>query len=608
MIKPGATPKDTTSESESKSGGNLIVGDVKQSIYRFRDSDWELLGEEVGKTFPDSDVETLQGNWRSSRAVVAFNNAFFEYAAGRLGLQDIYADVRQTPMREDAQEGSVRVDFCEDQLAAVSESVRQARSCNAGWGDIAILVRNKKEGAAIASRLIAEGIPVISDDSLLLKSSPVVRRLVSLLNCYEHPDDRIGRFLADSMDLEFPAAYHSLVDFCEQLLRLMRERDPQSFEGQVLFIQAFMDDLQGWVQVNGNNLRYYLKHWEEKDIYIGSPENAASVRILTIHKSKGLEFPYVIFPYADKVDLYKHGVHWSRLDPAGTPFSPEVGGIYPVDLGSLADASLFAPAVERERRLQLVDNINLFYVALTRAGKSLHIIAKQPSKKCRESVAKGRAEFGNFSEILFAFLDGQDVYVSGQPYDFSQLERKAAPDVRDFPAAYPSFGLDGRLSPSQDAEDFFGDDGATGARASSRLRGIVLHDILSEVDSPSSLEAAVAAAVQDGRMDAADGAEALTLLRTRLSAHPDWFPESGAPDLRILNEQTLFDADGREYRPDRVVLRGRSATIIDFKFGQEEERYQQQLRRYARLYRALGFEVAGAWIWYVPEDRAVSVA
>ena len=592
-------------ESESKTGGNLIVGDVKQSIYRWRDSDWELLGSEVLRAFPDADVETMQGNWRSTRTVVGFNNRFFPWAAAQLGLQDIYADVEQEVRKKDPQDGQVRVSYCGDQLEAILASVLDARRQGAQWVDIAVLVRGKKEGAAIAAHLIANGVPVISDDSLLLKSSPVVRRLVSLLSCFENPDDGIGRFLADAMELTFPSEYHSLVDFCEELLRAMREWDPASFEGQVLFIQAFMDDLQNWVQVNGNKLRYYLKHWEEKDIYIGSPENAASVRILTIHKAKGLQFPHVIFPFADKVDLYRHEVHWSELQTDRTPFSPELQGIYPVDLGSLAEASLFEGAVRRERRYQLVDNINLFYVALTRAEKSLHVIAKLPSKKCREAVAKGRAEYGNFSELLFGFLGGQEEFSAGTPYDFAQMEREVQDRKElDFKGEYPSYALDRRLAPSQEADDFFGDEGLAGVDASPRLRGIVLHDILAQVKRPQELEGAVAAAVRDGRLDAAGGQKALALLQDRLAAHPDWFPAADGA-AKVLNEQSLFDAEGQEYRPDRVVLQGRRALIVDYKFGQEKESYLHQLRRYAALWHELGYEVSGAYVWYVEQDKTV---
>ncbi|MBQ9660266.1 MAG: UvrD-helicase domain-containing protein [Bacteroidales bacterium] len=598
-------------ESESRGGHNLVVGDVKQSIYRWRDSDWELLGGEILKTFPDADVETMQDNWRSARTVVLFNNRFFAYAAAQTGLPDIYADVQQTPKTEEAQAGSVQVSFTDDQPAAVLASVLAARDAGAKWGDIAVLVRSRKKGALLASTLIGAGIPVVSDDSLLLKSSPVVRRLVSLLSCYENPDDEIGRFLADSMDLEFPKEYHSLVDFCEQLLRAMRAWDPASFEGQVPFIQAFMDDLQAWVQVYGNNLRYYLRHWEEKELYIVSPENDASVRILTIHKSKGLEFPYVIFPYADEVKLYKPDVHWSRLDTERTPFGPEADGIYPVDLTGQAGTSLFAAAVERERHQQLVDNINLFYVAFTRAAKCLHVIAKQPSQKVRGAVQRGKTpEFGNFAEILFAFLRGADTHFAGEPYDFRRMEREEAAQEKDFPGAYPSCALDGRLRPSQDAADFFGEDGKVGTEASSRLRGIVLHDILSQVKVPADLDAAVARAVQDGQLDTEGGKLTLALLRDRIAARPEWFPPAG-PGVEILNEQELFDTDGSVHRPDRVIVHGREVRILDYKFlawnPEEERKYKKQIDRYSRLWTRLGYEVTEAALWFFYQEAGAFV-
>ncbi|MCR5352462.1 MAG: UvrD-helicase domain-containing protein [Bacteroidales bacterium] len=595
-------------ESEAGSGGNLIVGDVKQSIYRFRDSDWELLGSEVQQTFPDADVRPLQGNWRSTRSVVGFNNRFFPYAAGLLGLSDIYADVVQQPMTKDPQEGCVQVSFCEDQLEAVVESIRQVRAQNAAWNDIAVLVRGRREGSAVAAYLVEHGIPVISDDSLLLKSSPVVRRLVSLLSCYDNPEDSIGRFLADAMDLSFPDEYHSLVDFCEELLRAIYQWSPSSFDGQTLFIQAFMDDLQSWVQANGNNLRYFLKHWDESDLCIGSPENASSVRVLTIHKSKGLEFPHVIFPFADKVALYKAGIHWSALQ-ARAPFGPEVTGIYPVELGSLAGASLFAPAVEREQRLQLVDNLNIFYVALTRAGKSLHVIAKPVSKKCREAVAKGQTEYSNFSEILYAFLGGEENYLQGSPYDFSRREVETREAQIPFPGQYPSIPLGNRLSPSQEADDFFGEDGSVGAAASNRLRGVVLHGILSKVMRPGELDAAVDAAVLDGQLDAANGETARQMLREGIGRHPEWFPPAPGPDVRVLNERTLFDADGTEHRPDRVILYSdcKEVEIIDFKFGSAKPAYRRQVADYARLWRDLGYRVRGAYLWYVADGKTDQV-
>ena len=596
-------------ESESHGGDNLVVGDVKQSIYRFRDSDWRLLGEEVLRAFPQATVKPLEGNWRSTEEVVDFNHRFFTFASQRLGLERIYAEKKPEVMRkEEKQRGFVQVSYCDDQDAAVLESVRAAHGAGARWNDIAILVRNKQEGARLAACLIAEGIPVISDDSLDLKASPAVRRLISLLRHYDNPDDTIGSFLARSMELEYPSQYHSLVDFCEQLIRSLQAWDPAFFEGQILFVQAFMDELQDWTRTNGNNLRYFLKAWEEREtIYIGSPDDATSVRVLTIHKSKGLQFPHVIFPYAEKVGLYKAGTHWCRLDPDVTALKEAAGGIYPVLLDSIAEQSDFAEAVRYDRRMQLVDNINLFYVAMTRAEKSLHVIAKTATKSFREAMKKQKAEPGNFAEILYLFLGGMDVYCSGEPYDFTRMERKEEACAQVFPAAYPSIPLGDRLSPSADAADFFGPDGATGPDASARLRGIVLHDILSGVKVPADLDGAVDAAVRDGRLDSAGGEAARALLRARIAAHPEWFPAQTADGVQVVNEQDVFDAGGRVERPDRVVLRGGEAVIVDYKFGQEEEGYRRQVRRYARLWHELGYEIRGSYIWYVEDDKTVEV-
>ena len=554
-------------------------------------------------------MKPLEGNWRSTEEVVDFNHRFFTFASQRLGLERIYAEKKPEVMRkEEKQRGFVQVSYCDDQDAAVLESVRAAHGAGARWNDIAILVRNKQEGARLAACLIAEGIPVISDDSLDLKASPAVRRLISLLRHYDNPDDTIGSFLARSMELEYPSQYHSLVDFCEQLIRSLQAWDPAFFEGQILFVQAFMDELQDWTRTNGNNLRYFLKAWEEREtIYIGSPDDATSVRVLTIHKSKGLQFPHVIFPYAEKVGLYKAGTHWCRLDPDVTALKEAAGGIYPVLLDSIAEQSDFAEAVRYERRMQLVDNINLFYVAMTRAEKSLHVIAKTATKSFREAMKKQKAEPGNFAEILYLFLGGMDVYCSGEPYDFTRMERKEEACAQVFPAAYPSIPLGDRLSPSADAADFFGPDGATGPDASARLRGIVLHDILSGVKVPADLDGAVDAAVRDGRLDAAGGEAARALLRARIAAHPEWFPAQTADGVQVVNEQDVFDAGGRVERPDRVVLRGGEAVIVDYKFGQEEEGYRRQVRRYARLWHELGYEIRGSYIWYVEDDKTVEV-
>lgn len=591
-------------ESESKSPDNLVVGDVKQSIYRWRDSDWRLLGEEVGKEFPEAEVIPLDCNWRSAKTIVEFNNDFFKFAAAQLGCSDIYSDVYQKIKTKETQEGFVRISFSENQADSVLESIKEARDAGAKWKDIAILVRGRKEGSALADLLIGNEIPVISDDSLSLKSSIVVRRLVSILNHIENPGNDVGSFLARSMNIKVPDSYHSLVDLCEGLLRSLKEYEPASFEGETLFIQAFMDDLQDWVDINGNNLLYYLKHWNESDPYIGSPESADSIRVLTIHKSKGLEFPYVIFPYAEKVTLYKDDTHWCHIKRGNSKFSHTVEGLYPVRLGKSSTQTLFADDYDEERKMQTVDNINVFYVALTRASKVLHVISSEPTKTFKDSLDADMPKYSNFGDLLYKFCAKSKDCKYGSMYDFNAMEREEENKELDFPASYPSIPAGGRLKASEDAEDFFGEDGLTGAAASARLNGIALHNILSSINAPGEIRSAVDAAVLDGVLDREEGDKAEALLSARIASHPDWFSR----EVMARNEVTIFDTDGREWRPDRVVIDGNSVTVIDYKFGEERESYRRQVARYCQLYRSMGYENVTGYVWYVPDDKVVAVS
>ena len=591
---------------ESEAGGhdNLIVGDVKQSIYRWRDSDWTLLGSQVTEEFPRATVEEMQNNWRSCREIVDFNNSFFSYAAEAIGRKDLYADVCQKVRSGDSQSGQVRVSFCDkaDEISKVLESVREACAAGANYGDIAIVVRAKAEGAAIAEALIAEGVPVVSDDSLSVKSSLMVRKLTGILANHENPDDKINQYLAEAENVEFPEEYHSLTDLCENLLRQLQAASPEEFKGETLYIQAFMDELREWVDANGNELRYFLQHWNESKSTINSPAGTSAVRVITIHKAKGLEFPWLIFPYAEKVGFYKHDWRWCTLKTEGTPFIPEAEGAYPVDLTDGTADTLFADSLLREREMQKVDNINVFYVALTRAEKHLHIISALPPKAFRESK---NPEYKDFSQLLYTFCGGLEEYSRGEPYDFSRMERREKQDELDFPYTYCSIPIADRLKVSADASDFFGEDGAVGAAASPRRNGIVLHGILSKVQTPGDLRGAVDDAVIEGALSPEEGEDAFALLSERIASHAGWFARRG------LNETTVFDAYGNQKRPDRVVINDGELTVIDYKFGEStpesDERYGRQVSGYMKIFRALGYGKVSGAVWYVVSDKLVTL-
>jgi len=600
-------------ESDSFGRDNLIVGDVKQSIYRWRGSDWKLLNSGIASQFDNTNIESLRENWRSAENIVSFNNAFFSHIASILGEdKGIYDDVGQVSKSNDEQKGYVRMTFCpvENELDTVVKTIEEVTSAGAAYSDIAILVRNNKEGSLTASALISANIPVISDDSLFIKSSLTVRRLVSLLSCVDNPQDKINTYLASSLGVEIPSDFRSLVDLCHNLLRLLQKHDAVSFQAEQLYIQSFLDVLQDWTSANGNNLSSFLKQWGEMSPYLSSPQGHDSVRVLTVHKSKGLEFPIVIFPFADNVGMYKHGWHWCTLMPGTDAFVSAGKCMFPVDLSKDAENTLFSDSYECEKRLQKIDNINTFYVALTRACNALYIISKTVPKK---TIVLDSCT--DFSQLLYVWQLSSnfmtrlpdveaEVFEFGQKYDFSLKERSKKSLDEEFSNLWESFPIAGRLKIASDASDFFGDDGLTGTQASHRINGIVLHEILSSVTKPSDLQAAVDYAVCQGKITMEEGREDYELLQKRILAAQGrgWFPESGA-----LNEVSVFDVDGTVHRPDRVVILPDRTIIIDYKFGEPEPFYKKQVSTYMDLYKQMGYKNVSGCLWFVLTDEVVEV-
>ncbi len=604
---------------------SLVVGDVKQSIYRWRGSDWQLLGSGLQEEFglEDKDIHTLDSNFRSCHAIVSFNNGFFRFAAeqldGQLGgdavLVPLYADVSQIPKFGDPAPGEVSVRFVEDQMEEILSTLQGLRERGVPWSGMAILVRDNKRGAAIAARLVEAGIPVVSDDSLFIKTSVTVRRLVSQMSLIDRPDNpekpSVAGYLAGSLDIGLPERYHSLPDLAEGILQSLHEADPALFEAEIPYIQSFMDYLQDWVASGGNNLGAFLRHWEEAKPKIASPRTGDSVRIMTIHKAKGLEFPYVIFPFAEKVGLFKEDDRWCIPPLGGTPLEGDTAGeAFYVTLKKASERTLFDEDYQEEARLQAIDNMNVFYVALTRPKYGIKIISAPPPKTVTDALRSGkRPAWTNLSQLLYAFVGG-DGFTAGAPYDFASLNWSAedATLVKASFDSYPS-GSGNRLKFSPEAADYFGEDGSYGAEASHRIRGNVLHRILSLVVVAEDVPAAVEAAVLSGELPRSLKEETLALLQERIAsvAPFGWF----APGARVRREAAVIGADGREYRPDRVMLgEDGSATIVDYKFGVPEKGYLKQVERYKALYRQMGYSPVRGYLWYFqenPEGKIVEV-
>ena len=645
-------------ESNSNDRDNLIVGDVKQSIYRWRGSDWKLLDVTVPSKFPGHKEEVLDTNYRSLANVVNFNNCFFKSAAGILDLMSgsskdgamskIYSDVKQKVGKKSSANGSVTLTFCDSksELDKVLEAVNEARERGALLSEIAVLVRSNAIGESVATFLIDNGISVVTDDSLKVKNSMTVRRLVSLMSYMDNPQDTVNGYLANTMDVTLPDGCSCLVDMAETLFRSIKRYDVDGvWKGEVLHIQSFMDHLQDYVSVNGNSLRGFLKYWEEKNPSISSPSSGESVRVMTIHKSKGLDFPYVIIPFVENINLYKASGSWCYPSLEGTSLSGLAEGVYDVTLSKASEHTLFAEDYAKESFMQKVDNINTIYVAMTRAALGMHLIAKTPSAKCIKALESGDlTQFADFSQMLYWFasssclageIPGNDDLLPPfgvlRSVDDEGVERFDVGELVDFAAhrksfessalsfrisggdALPSIPLNpiaedmlvdvkerGRLKFSAESLEFFAGEGTM----SNRMKGVVLHDILSRIKTAEDLHESVRMSVLAGDLTEQEAEDAEAMLASRLAEVDDrgWYH-----DGEVLNETSLINSDGQIYRPDRVVLRDGKVVIIDYKFGEHDDKYIGQLKKYADIWRRMGYADVQAYLWYVISGDIVEI-
>ena len=587
---------------------SLVVGDVKQSIYRWRGSDWRLLGSRLEEEFDKPEITPLDSNYRTCREIVDFNNAFFTQASRQLDevmgttlIQKMYEDVAQKPRLDEEAPGSVEVVFTEDQLQEIFTTLEDVRGRGAEWSDVAILVRGNADGALVAGELLSRGYPVVSDDSLFIKASVTVRRLVSQLSLVDSAPaegkGEVAAYLARSMDVEIPLNYHSLPELAESILRDIKKADPETFEAEIPYILSFLDYLREWTGTGGNQLGAFLRNWEEAAPRIASPSAGNSIRVMTVHKAKGLEFPFVIMPFAEKVTLYKAPTTWARPKVEGSALEEEAKGLYRVELTKGSVQTFFEEEYLSERQMQAVDAINIFYVALTRPKYGLKVIASPPP-------ASGK--FNNMADFLYAFT-GSTEYRRGEPFDFSTLEREqsGADELNPGFESYPS-DSGSRLRLSPEAADYFGEEGSTGVLASTRIRGNVLHAILGSVILPEDLPGAVESAILKGDLPLSLKEETLSFLERRIASvrEREWF----SPQVGVRCEASLLSPGGQEHRPDRVVLHpdGR-VDIVDYKFGQDRKKYRYQVHDYVNLYRKMGYEKVAGYLWYLEDNLIIFV-
>ena len=668
------------SEAMSHEGGsNLIVGDVKQSIYRWRSGDWRLLNN-LEDQFDARLTETLplDTNYRSQRRIICFNNAFFQQAAsleqlrlqeccdrGAAQLAKAYADVCQKIPDKRPDEGYVQVellpadDYQATMFRRLTETVSELLACGITQDKMAILVRTNAIIPLIAE-YFAEQMPevtIVSDEAFRLDASCAVRLLVGAMRLLIHPADQLTKatiikiyrrdiygdkrgdseWLLSTTDLDalLPDDYITrfdelrslpLYDLAERLYAIF---DLQRLSGQSSYICAFYDYLVSFVSENVSDISAFLNEWDEtlcsKTI---QSDETSGLRIFSIHKSKGLEYDHVICPFCDwPLEKQSGNIIWCH--PQEEPYSDLP--IVPVDYSQKQmKGTIYEDDYQQEHLQNTVDNLNLLYVAFTRARSSLFVIGRRKATSTRsilieqtlpeiiEALRKEDPE-GN---ILLEGLDDdhQPLYftygtLSASSYESSADKSKDNPFLQPYeplPVTVRTFGQKISFRQSNRSRVFLSSDDEEAMRREEYIQtGSILHEVFSSIctaeDIPAALQHLQAEGViYDGKVTPERIA---SMLRKRLqdSRVADWF--SGR--WKLYNECTILstNADGQmsQHRPDRVMTDGHEWIVVDFKFGSAKPEYHDQVRRYMQLLSSMGHQNIRGYLWYVYTNRIEEV-
>lgn len=661
-------------ESLSHQRFNLIVGDVKQSIYRFRNSDWKLLDEQLSVDFQQEGVkdQVLDENWRSCRCIVEFNNAFFTTAPLLLqalfneGLADSALNeeeqhyinrkivqaydklYQQIPLKFQHKDGHVKIDFFqttddadwkEQALGQLPHTIEQLQDNGYSLRDIAILVRTNKEGADVADTLLAYKnnhpseryrYDLISDDALFVSSVSPVRFLVALLRHLRNMGDDTARRMAvfsytllrvaaeekesttlPLKEVDFPPEIknalrslcrESLYEITEGLVRLF---NPLFQDNEQVFIQAFMDMVHEFSQGENADLAGFLKWWDDKGCRktIVTPDAQDAIRILTVHKSKGLGFKVVILPFGDwEIDHKptKPVILWCH--PEKAPFNKL--HLVPVRYSSTLNRTIFAREYYDEKLHAYIDNLNTLYVAFTRAKEELIVFSPKPGNANKA---------GSISELLWLCLTNANrpATIDGMPLtDLTQHFRQedGSFEYGRWWSPAPSDGEDAgaeeiemnrivsvtpqdRLRLRLQGKAFFFDN-------EQRKHGALMHDVLSHIHTSDDIVPAVESYRYQGIITKEESNLLIARLEELLNLPQvtSWYSKKA----HILNQVNILAGEISSKRPDRVIINGQEAVIVDYRFGsRESKKHVRQMKENVKLVRNMGYTDVKGYIWYV---------
>ena len=659
--------------SMAEGNDNLVVGDVKQSIYRWRNSDWKIFGKIVHDQI-DAErlkVEHLETNWRSRKNIISFNNTIFSVIPGEIdsatesenskfSLRDLYSDAKQlSPGNRDG--GFIRIEYIEndedksfeeivlDKLPGIIEDLQDK---GFSGSDIGILVRTNEEGGEVLKSILNyqseadEGkkarynYNIVSNESLLLVHSPVINFIISLLSGLYDPKDDLakalmlqnwllctgedpmmtGSALADDREKVteqyFPAGFKDFFErekkmpLYEAVENIIFFFDLGSSPENSAYLTAFQDCVMEFSGSMSADIPTFLVWWttsgSKKSIILSDQHD--SIRVMTIHKSKGLQFKAVILPFIswNLGHGRKNPILWLR--PDRVPFNKL--GLVPVKYKGDLQYSYFANSYIEESYSALVDNLNLMYVSFTRAID------------CLFGFCPSGAQPSSVSSVLLKTLQRETLIDKDKPgLNLPQYFNKENQTFLcgEIPANIPEKGYSREKRVKSGGYlvtegirglhlKFHGENWLMKLKDEQKKRlnyGRIMHEVFEEIATPEDIPDAINKMVLEGKITRAERKviEERTFNVISGPKISDWFK----PGLKVMNEPEILTAEGTLKRPDRVIISDDKVTIVDFKFGIEKTGYINQVSNYRRLLHEMGYPHVEAFLWYVDNNKIIRV-
>ena len=645
-------------------GSLLIVGDPKQSIYRWRGGKAEQfieLSKDVNPfNNPEKELFPLKTNWRSYSKIIDFNNQFFGFIANEFSHNDYkdlyknhshqeennkkggYVNISFLPKSEKADNGEeenpVKVEMY---LLATLNRIQKVKANGFSYKDIAILTRKKDNGIAIANYLTQQGIPILSSESLLIGSSSEVQCIIAVLYYLKNNNDRESKanflyYIASTRDqrangtkinCQQKLAIHDFISLgMEQNSETDFEQWLASFdihfsfkntrkkslyeatesiiskiipiEKRNAYVQFFLDIVLEQDIKKQAGISDFLLYWDANSgkLSIPSPEGREAVRIMTIHTSKGLEFPVVIFPFAE--EDYSKGPRekiWLNADE-------EQVGLPKVLVDKNNNVSGYGESAaliyQQKKQEELLDDINILYVAMTRAEEQLYIISGIVSRNKDGILPSNTASF------FIKFLEEKNQYDEGKlEYEFGSSEKLSeTEESKDETEIIPQLTTTLNMKNIKIAQR---ESLMWNTKQQKAIEyGNILHEILSFIKTKDDIDLALTKAIENGLIVSSQKEDVLKTIYEIVN-HQD-LSLFFSNEHKILNEKTIIQKEGNLVIPDRMVLtKLNEIYLLDYKTGTHQTKYQLQLENYQKAIEKMGFKVTKKALVYIGDTLEI---